>query len=255
MKPRFLCLLGLMTWLGVMSAEAEEVLVFAAASLTESLQETARAFESTTGIRVAFNFGGSGLLARQIEQGGPADLFFSADETRMDVLDRGGWLLEGTRRTVLANSLVVVVPHESPMTVKQSSDLTSPSVRRLALADTQTVPAGIYARQYLTRLHLWQQVESRVIPSESVRAALAAVESGNADAGIVYKTDARVSRKVRVAFEVTGAEAPQIRYPVAVTRSTRHPESAKRFLEYLCGPSAAEVFRRHGFALVPSASR
>lgn len=254
MRPRVLCLLLLITSFWRLTLRAEELLVFAAASLTESLQESAKAFETETGIHVVFNLGGSGLLARQIEQGGPADLFFSADEARMDVLEQGGWLLGGTRRTRLANSLVVVVPQDSPLRLSSAASLTNATVHRLALADPRTVPAGMYAKTYLESIQLWTALEARVLPAESVRAALAAVESGNADAGIVYKTDAAISTKVRVALEIKATEGPKIRYPLAIIRTTRHPESARRFLDHLSGDRTGEIFRRHGFQVLPSPS-
>ena len=255
MKPPVLCLLLLIGPFWPSALRAEELLVFAAASLTESLQESAKAFETETGIHVVFNLGGSGLLARQIEQGGPADLFFSAEEARMDVLERGGWLLERTRRTRLANSLVVVVPQDSRLQLSSAASLTNAVVRRLALADTQTVPAGMYARSYLESIQLWTALEARVLPAESVRAALAAVESGNADAGIVYKTDAAISKKVRVALEIPSTEGPAIRYPMAVIRTTRHPETARRLLEHLGSDRTGEIFLHHGFQVLPSPSR
>ncbi len=255
MTVRVLCLLFLISSCWRSALHAEELLVFAAASLTEALQESAKAFESETGIHVVFNLGGSGLLARQIEQGGPADLFFSADEARMDGLERGGWLLDGTRRTRLANTLVVVVPRDSRLQVSSAASLTNAVVRRLALADAQTVPAGMYAKSYLESLQIWNALKARVLPAESVRAALAAVESGNADAGIVYKTDAAMSTKVRVALEITATEGPKIRYPLAVIRTTRHPEAARRLLDHLSGAWTGEIFLRHGFQLLPPSSQ
>lgn len=255
MKRYVLCIWLLIGACWPSALHAEELLVFAAASLTEALQESAKIFEVETGIHVVFNLGGSGLLARQIEQGGPADLFFSADEARMDALDRGGWLLDGTRRTRLANSLVVVVPQDSRLELSSAASLTNAMVRRLALADTKTVPAGMYARSYLESIQLWTALEARVLPAESVRAALAAVESGNADAGIVYKTDAAISKKVRVVLEIAATEGPKIRYPLAVIRTTRHPEAARRLIDHLSGARAGEIFLRHGFQVLPSASK
>ncbi len=230
---------------------AAELMVFAAASLSESLQEIATDYEKQTRDHLVFNFGGSGLLARQIEQGGPADLFFSADEARMDALEKGNWLLPGTRKSRLSNTLVIVVATDHGASVATPTDLTSTSVRRLALAETRSVPAGIYAREFLERQHLWTAVESRVVPTENVRAALAAVESGNADAGIVYKTDAAITKRVRVVYEIPAKDLSPISYPVAVLRASRQPEAAQRFLAYLLSPKTAEVFRRRGFLIAP----
>jgi molybdate transport system substrate-binding protein len=143
-----------------------------------------------------------------------------------------------------------VVAADRGAPVSRTKDLASDKVKRLALAETKTVPAGIYAKAYLQKLGLWQSIESKVIPTESVRAALAAVESGNVDAGIVYKTDAAISRKVKVAFEVPGAEGPKISYPMAVVRETKQEEAAKRFLDHLDSEAASRVFQKYGFIVL-----
>ncbi len=228
------------------SVTAEEIRVFAAVSLTESLREIGRAYQKQTGDKISFNFAGSGTLARQIEEGAPADIFFSADEAKMDELEKKGLLVTGTRRSQLSNLLVLVtVTGSTP--VGSPADLTNAAIQRIALGDTRTVPAGTYARAYLEKLGLWRAVQPKVIPCESVRAVLAAVESGNVDAGIVYKTDAAVTRKVRVTFEVPAAEGPKISYPVALLKSARAVEAAKKFLVYLESDAAGAVFTRHGF--------
>ena len=203
--------------------QAAELLVFAAASLTESLQEIAGAYEQKSGDHVVFNLGGSGLLARQIEQGGPADLFFSADESRMDALEKGGWLLPGTRTNLLSNTLVIVVATDRGAAVTAPADLASTKVRRLALAETRSVPAGIYARQFLERQNLWNAVESRVVPTENVRTV----------------------------YEIPVQDLSPIRYPVAVIRASRQPEAARRFLLHLLGAESTDVFRRRGFIILP----
>jgi molybdate transport system substrate-binding protein len=151
----------------------------------------------------------------------------------------------GTRKDRLGNSLVVVVYHESLLRLESAGDLTG--VRRLALAEPTTVPAGIYAREYLMKQGLWPGVEKKIVPTENVRAALTAVESGNVDAGLVYKTDAAISRKVRVAFEIPREEGPRISYPVAILRASRQKEAARRFLVFVNGQSAGEVFQKYGF--------
>lgn len=226
---------------------AGEIHVSAAASLTDALRDLKAAYEKAGGDTVVLNLGASSLLARQIEEGAPADLFLSADEARMDQLQKAGLVLAGTRRSVLANTLVVVVPTDSPLKLSSPADLAGPGVKALALAETRTVPAGIYAREYLEKLGLWGRLAGRVVPTENVRAALSAVESGNADAGIVYRTDAGISKKVRIAFEVPRAAGPDISYPFAVLAGSRRKEAARRFLDYLASPPALEVFRRYGF--------
>lgn len=230
--------------------DAPEISVSAASSLTEAMQESAAAWQKAGGERVVLNFGASSLLARQIEEGVPADLFLSADEAKMDDLDKKNLVVRETRRSLLSNTLVIVVAEKGGLAIASAGDLARPAVRVLALAEPRSVPAGIYAREYLVSKGLWDRVSARVVPTENVRAALAAVESGNADAAIVYRTDALVSKKVRVAYEVPIADGPRISYPVAVVKSARNPEGARRFLAFLASAEGLTIFRRHGF-LVP----
>lgn len=229
------------------AVRAEEVSVFAAASLTDALQETARSWEGATGHKVVFNLGASSDLARQIKAGGPADIFFSADEAQMDGLEKEGLVRAADRVDLLSNTLVVVVPADSGAKVAQASDLTSFKV--LALADPQAVPAGVYARTWLESRGLWSRLEKKVVPALNVRAALAAVESANADAGIVYKTDALVSKRVRIAFEVPRAEGPAIVYPLAQVATSSEPAAAA-FVRHLQSPEARTVFAKFGFLVL-----
>ncbi|HEV8238513.1 MAG TPA: molybdate ABC transporter substrate-binding protein [Thermoanaerobaculia bacterium] len=246
-------LLTLFAGVAAAPARAAEVKVAAAASLTNALTELAKAWESQSGHTVTLNFGASNLLARQIAEGAPADVFFSADERQMDRLDHHEHMvLAATRRSLLSNTLVVVVPADSRLVIRRARDLAGPAIKVLALAEPQTVPAGIYAKQYLRSVGLWGQVIDRVVPTENVRGALAAVEAGNADAAIVYHSDAAISKKVRVAFDVPPAQGPKISYPVAVLAGADQRDAAKAFVDYLASPAAAEVFRRYGF-LVPGA--
>jgi molybdate transport system substrate-binding protein len=228
---------------------AAEVSVFAAASLTDAMKELASAYESESGDKLVFNFAGSNALARQIKEGAPADVFFSADEAQMGGLEKAGLIAEGSFKSVLSNSLVFVAPKDSAITSLTPQDLTQPTIKRLALADTKTVPAGVYSKAYLEKLGLWKEVEPKVIPTENVRAALAAVESGNVDAGIVYKTDASISKAVKVVFEVPAKEGPDISYPIAVIKESKNPEAAQKFLDYLKSEPALTVFRKYGFII------
>ena len=238
----------LLCLLWTVPASAADLHVFAAASLTDALKEIAPEYEKATGDKLVLNLGASSTLARQIQEGAPADLFLSADEEKMNGLEKRKLLLAGTRRSVLSNTLVVVVPVDSSLKIAGPADLAG--VRALALAEPQTVPAGIYAKQYLEAKGLWSKVIDRVVPTENVRAALAAVESGNADAGIVYKTDAGISKKVRIAYEVPRAESPKISYPFAVLAASGRKEAARKLLDWLHSPSALAVFRKHGFLIL-----
>ncbi len=224
-----------------------EVAVSAASSLTDAMKQASAAFGKVGGPAIVFNFGASSLLARQIEEGAPADLFFSADEAKMDDLDRKGLVDKDSRRSLLSNTLVIVVTREGGPDVHGAADLMNPAIRSLALGETRSVPVGIYAREYLVRQKLWNGLKAKVVPTENVRAALAAVESGNADTAIVYKTDALISSRVRIAFEVAVDDGPKISYPVAVLRGAKNSTGARRFLAFLASPEGLAIFRKFGF--------
>jgi molybdate transport system substrate-binding protein len=231
-------------------AHAATVRVSAAASLTDVLQELAPVYEKQTGDTLLFNLGASSMLARQIQEGAPTDVFISADELKMDQLQRQHLLVNGSRRSILSNTLVIVVPIDSRLKIATPADLAGRSVRSIALAEPSAVPAGIYAKQYLRKLGLWPKVVGKVIPTDNVRGALAAVESGNADAGIVYSTDARISKGVRVAYEVPRSEGPDISYPAAVIVDSKEKTAAQRFLDFLQSPPAQGLFRKYRFVVI-----
>jgi molybdate transport system substrate-binding protein len=228
---------------------AAQVMVFAAASLTDSLRQIAADYEKTSGDKIVFNFAASGVLARQVEAGAPADIFFSADEVQMNGLAAKGLVIPESRHDLLGNSLVVVTPPANT-TIHSLADLTNATVQRIALGDSKIVPAGIYARAYLEKVGYWPAVESKVIPCENVRAVLAVVESGNADAGIVYKTDAAISKKVSLACEIPSADGPTITYPVALLKDAPQASAAEKFLSYLNSPAASATFVKAGFVVL-----
>jgi molybdate transport system substrate-binding protein len=232
-------------------ATAATLHVSAAASLTDVLQELAPLYEKQSGDAILFNFGASSLLARQIEEGAPADLFLSADELKMDQLQQRRLIVAASRRSILSNTLAIIVPKESRIKIASAADLAGDSVRNIAIAEPQTVPAGIYAKEYLRKLRLWQRLVFKVVPTDNVRGALAAVESGNADAGIVYKTDALISRLVRIAYEVPAADGPDISYPAAVVADSKQPAAAQHLLDFLQSPPAQSLFRKYGFLIKP----
>jgi molybdate transport system substrate-binding protein len=229
----------------VARAAPSGLLVFAAASLTDALQEVARGWKDA---EVEFSFGASSDLARQIVAGAPADVFFSADVARMDAVQTAKLVKAAERRNVLSNVLVVVVPKETARAPRSAEDLKD--VARLALADPAIVPAGVYARRWLEKRGLWAAVRPRAVPTADVRAALAAVETGAADAAVVYRTDAAISKRVHIAFEVTSEEAPQITYVVAPLAASKQGDLARAFVRHLAGPEAAAVFRRFGFIAI-----
>lgn len=235
--------------LAALPAAAGEVTFFAAASLTNVLQEQAADWQKAGGEKVVFNFAASSALTVQISSGAPADAFFSADEAKMDQLEKKKLLVPGSRQTLLSNTLVVVVAADSTLAIAGPQDLVK-NVRVLALAEPQTVPAGIYAKEYLRGVGVWSKAIDKMVPTDNVRAALAAVESGNADAAIVYATDALISKKVKIAWEIPSAEGPKISYPLALIAGAKEEAAARRFAEFLASEAGKATFRRHGF-LVP----
>lgn len=225
-------------------------LVLAAASLQESMNAAADAWKAKGHPRPRISFAGSSALARQIEAGAPADVFVSADEPWMDEVQSKGLLRKGTRVSFLRNSLVLIAPRASTVRLRIAAGM--PLARtlgtgRLAIADPAGVPAGVYARQALTKLGVWNGVQRKLAPGESVRAALALVSRGAAPLGIVYATDARADPGVRVVGVFPPASHDAISYPVAVLASSRNPE-AEGFRRHLVSAEGKAVFRRFGFA-------
>jgi len=222
--------------------------VSAAVSLTDALTAIAKQYATLGHGSIQFNFGASNTLARQIVEGAPVDLFVSADAKEMDVVAAANLVKEETRIDLLSNQLAIVVPSDRPRTFKSVREIADPAFKRIALGDPAAVPAGVYAKEYLQKEGLWTEIEPRVVPAGSVRAALAAVESGAADAAIVYRTDARVSLRATVAWVVPADRGPRIRYAAAIIRTSANAAEAQRFLDYLRSSPASLVFERFGFA-------
>ena len=229
---------------------APVLLVSAPASLSDVIGEVADAFEGETDARILLNVAGSHLLATQMLEGAPVDVLISADVRQMDRVAAAGRIDAATRVDLLSNRLVTVVPADREGSIGGPEDLARDTVRRIALGDPEAVPAGVYARGWLSAAGLWGAVAEKVAPAGSVRAALRAVESGAVDAGIVYHTDALTSTGVAVAFEVPREGAPPIVYPAALAAGTPNPETGRRFLDYLRGDAAARLFEAAGFVLL-----
>ncbi len=221
-----------------------EILVFAAASLSDVLTEIGRGYEASGGSKVSFNFAGSNDLARQIEAGAPAAVFLSANRAQAERLEKAGKVKPGASFPLLGNILVVIAPRESATPpVTGARDLLR--FERLSLADPAAVPAGVYAKTWLEKEGLWPQFAPKVVPALDVRAALAAVAAGNLPAGIVYATDAASSDKVKVIYRVPADATPDLRYYAAPVAPGS--PAAAAFLAFLKGPRARQVFVRAGF--------
>lgn len=226
------------------------LLVSAAASLQDALEEIQPLFQQyNPNVSVNHNFGSSGALQQQIEQGAPADIFFSAATKQMNALQQKNLILPDTRRNLLTNRLVLIVPRNSTSNLTSFRQLTGAAVRRIAVGEFRSVPAGQYSEELLRNLGILEQVRPKLVFGNNVRNVLAAVESGNADASIVYATDAEISNGVRVvATAPTNLHSPIV-YPVAVLRSSKNASSAREYVQFLSGSQARAVFEKYGFGI------
>jgi molybdate transport system substrate-binding protein len=241
----FICIL-----LAPIVARAQELTVFAAASLTDAMNDVSTHWVTAGHKPLRLSFGSSSTLARQIEQGAPANVFASADEKWMNYLTDKGLIVAGSRKDLLSNDLVLVVPATKPVHLKigpnfDLAGLLGPN-GRLAVGDPAHVPVGIYAQQALTKLGLWDNIAPKLARTDDVRAGLLLVERGEAPAGIVYGTDAAVSKAVMVAGIFPASSHDAITYPFAVVKSGDTPD-AHALLTFLASPQAREVFLKRGF--------
>lgn len=232
----------------VVAEQSSSITVSAAISLKDSLDEVGHLYATRhPAAKVAFNYGGSGTLGRQIEQGAPVDVFFSAAEKEMDDLATQGLVATETRRDIVANSLVLITPASSTM-VRGFEDLSRLQVSAIALGEPETVPAGMYARQTLEHMGFFAAIQKKIVYAKDVRAVLTYVETGNADAGFVYGTDALTSKKVRVVATAPADSHDPIVYPAAVLKNSKNAAAAREFVGFLEGPEARAAFGKYGFA-------
>jgi molybdate transport system substrate-binding protein len=242
-------------WMGLALASAKpaaakppvRLTVSAAASLTDALTAIDQDFQrSHPDVEITPNFGASGTLQLQIEQGAPVDVFVSAAPQQMDALAAKNLLLADTRANLLENELVLIVPKDSK-TVASFADLKRADVRVIAVGDPRSVPAGTYAQQVLTALGIYDAVKSKMTLATDVRQVLADVETASAEAGLVYSTDAAISPKVRVVMDAPAGTHQPIVYPAAVLRGSMNPDAAREYVKYLASPAARAVFLKYGF--------
>lgn len=232
------------------TVHAEDLVVSAAASLTEAFHEVGRDFETAhPGTHVAFNFGASEVLLRQIEQGAPADVFASADEVTMDKAVAAGFVAAPTRKDFAANALVLVVPIKASTIPGSIADLRNEAYKTIAIGIPDSVPAGRYAKQALVAAKLWDTLQPKIVQAQNVRQTLDYVARGEAEAGFVYATDAAVqAQKVRVAVNVP--TTTPVRYPVGVIADCARKPTACEFEQFLLSAQGQAVFARHGFRSV-----
>jgi molybdate transport system substrate-binding protein len=225
----------------------QELTLSAAISLKEALDKVAQSYRADRPDTVIhFNLGASGTLQRQIEQGAPIDIFISASEDQMNSLESKGLLLPGTRRDLVKNTVVLIVP-KGQTGISSFQDLARPEVKVIAVGEPQTVPAGKYAQEALMHFHLYDQLKPKFVLGKDVRQVLTYVITGNADAGIVYATDAMTTQEVTVVATAPEDSHSPVIYPVAILKSSKEADEAKRFLDFLAGTKAKEVFEKYGF--------
>jgi molybdate transport system substrate-binding protein len=230
--------------------ETVELTISAAASLTDAMKEIETNYElAHPYIELNFNFGASGALQQQIEQGAPADVFVSAATKNMNALVDEKLIASGDQKNLLQNSLVAIIPADSSNTVTSEKDLTADSIKTVAIGIPESVPAGTYAKEALTNAKLWDQLEGKLVQGKDVRQVLQYVETGNADAGFVYKTDALTSDQVKIAFEVDKNSYTPANYPVGIIEGTKHRTEAEQFYTYLQTPEVLDVFAKYGFSI------
>jgi molybdate transport system substrate-binding protein len=229
-------------------AYAETISVAAAISLKESISQVAKAFEADTGDKVEFTFGASGQLMAQIKTGAPVDAFISAANKQVDDLEKAGLADAGTRRTIAGNTLVLIVSSDATTPLSDFKSLTGAAVKRVAIGEPRTVPAGQYAEQLLKNLEIDQKLASRLVYGSNVRQVLDYVQRGEVTAGIVYSTDAKeAGNKVKVVATADPATHEPIVYPAVVVKGSKKRDVAIRFLDYLKSDKARKVFEARGF--------
>lgn len=235
----------------VQAQQGVSLTVSAAISLKESLQELKQTYQrSQPNVAITYNFGASGALQQQIEQGAPVDIFFSAAAKQIDALQSKGLLLEGSRKNLLGNRIVLVVPSNSKVAISDFKSLTISSVKKIAVGEPRSVPAGQYAEEIFKSMGMLEQIKSKLVYGNNVRQVLTFVETGNVDAGIVYITDAKASNQVKVAATAPQNSHSPIVYPVAVIKSSKNPNVAKGFLDFLSSSNAKAVFTKYGFIVL-----
>ena len=228
--------------------DSVELQVSAAASLTDAMKELATEYaKEHPQTKLVFNFGSSGALQQAIENGGSADLFFSAAQKQMDALEKAGLLADGTRKNLLENEVVLIVPKDGGKAITSFDALATPAASRIALGEPKGVPVGQYTEEILTKLGILDQVKTKAVYGSDVRQVLSWTETGDADCGVVYATDAAVSDKVKVAAKAPAGSHKPVIYPAAILKGTKHMDEAKSFLDFVSSEKGMAILEKYGF--------
>jgi molybdate transport system substrate-binding protein len=233
---------------GAASGAEKTLVVSAAISLKDALTRLAADFEKNNGqAKILFNFGSTGQLRAQIENGAPADVFASAASEDMDKLSQKKMIIESSRINLVANRLVLIRNGKRVISLKDINDLTSDTIRRIAIGNPDTVPAGHYARDSLNYYYIYEKLRQKLIFGENVRQVLDYVARGEVDAGLVYATDAVVEKQVVVVMKLPDETHKPIIYPAAVIKASKNVELAGEFIRFIHSPESAGIFREYGF--------
>ncbi|NER36287.1 MAG: molybdate ABC transporter substrate-binding protein [Oscillatoria sp. SIO1A7] len=257
MKRRLFIVLSLSTLMAACSAAANNqgepqsftITVSVAASLQNAMKAIAQIYQNQApNTVIIYNFGSSGSLQQQIEQGAPVDLFISAAPEQINALEAKNLLLAGTRQDLLTNQILAIAPKEATG-ISDWKDLATDRVSKIAISNPDSVPAGKYAKEVLEALNLYDRIKPKLVFTKDVRQVLAYVETGNVDAGVVYATDAQLSNGVKAIAVARKEHHSPIVYPVAVVKDSKQPEAAKAFLQFLSSPEAKAAFEQYGFKI------
>ncbi|SHH55380.1 molybdate transport system substrate-binding protein [Sporobacter termitidis DSM 10068] len=230
------------------SGAAANLTILAAASLTQPLDDIIAAYKTVApNVTITPSYASSGALQTQIEQGAPADIFFSAATKQMDALDQGGLIVTSSKVDLLKNEIVLIVPKDAPVKVGGFGDVATDAVSKIALGDPKSVPAGQYAQDTFNYLNLWDTVSAKATYGSDVKQVLSWVDSGNVDCGIVYKTDALTDENVKVIAEAPNGSHTPVVYPLAIVKASTNQDAAAAFIKYLQSDDALSVFDKYGF--------
>ena len=230
------------------NALQKEVYIVAAASMTDAVKEIGANYEKQhPDVKLMYNFGSSGALQSQIEQGAPADVFISAAQKQMNALEEENLIDKVTRRDLLENKVVLIVPKDSTLVLDDFAATATDKVSKIALGEPKSVPVGQYSEEIFTNLNLWADIKAKAVYASDVRQVLSWVETGEVDCGVVYATDAAISDKVKVLLEAPAGTHKPVVYPAAMVSSSKNPEIAKDFLAYLSQDEQKAILAKYGF--------
>lgn len=251
MKKSYIFILLIILLIGCanQNEETEKVslTISAAVSLTDALEEIKEIYQEEHDVELTFNLGGSGSLAQQIQQGAPADVFISANQTWMDTLAEEEYILADTRSDVTGNNLVLIAEESSPIAYQSFTEIAPDDVEKIAIGNPESVPAGEYTEEALRHLNIWDKLEEKLVFGKDVRQVLTYVETGNAEIGFVYESDAIQSDEIKILATAEARSHEPITYPIAVIKETKHEEAAKAFVDYMNSDEAQEILAKYGF--------